>query len=84
MWIGSVSVGGIDSDVMARRIGHEIPLCRDSPFFQVRLQPVGIRENKIRDGLISPQPIRFRCARPIPQSPSLASMEKAGILPHRS
>src|SRR5437899_5702128 len=46
--IGRVSVGGINADVVTRKTRNQVTPCCDRPFFDVRCQPVSIRENKIR------------------------------------
>src|SRR5207248_5409435 len=47
--VGRIGVGRINTDVMATIALDQLALCGDRPLFDVRRQPVGIRENKICD-----------------------------------
>src|SRR6184192_2511094 len=42
-----VRIGGIDADIVTRESLDQVTLRCDGPFFEVRRQPVGVRENKI-------------------------------------
>src|SRR5262249_29539511 len=48
MGIGCIWIGWVNADVMAGNSWHQLALCCDHPFFEVRCQPVGICENEIR------------------------------------
>src|SRR5437764_3488520 len=45
--VGRIGVGRINTDVMATITFDQLALCCDRPLFDVRHQPVGIRENEI-------------------------------------
>src|SRR5229473_655965 len=41
-------VGRIDTDVMTRKASNQLALCCDRPFFNMRCQPVSIRQDEVR------------------------------------
>src|SRR5262245_36601972 len=48
MGIGCIWIGWGNADVMAGNSWYQLALCCDHPIFEVRRQPVSIRENEIR------------------------------------
>src|SRR3954465_13834220 len=52
-------VGGIDSDIMPRKLLNQLTFCRDGPFFEMRREPIRISKNKIGQACLT----SFFCAR---------------------
>src|SRR5262249_5390716 len=48
MGIGCIWIGRVNADVMPRNSCHQLAVRRDSPFFEMGRQPVGVCENEIR------------------------------------
>src|ERR1700747_1539310 len=46
--VGRTRVSRIDADVMTRKASNQLAVCCDRPFFNMRRQPVSIRQDEVR------------------------------------
>ena len=50
VWIGRAGIGGVDSNIMARKVPDQFAARRYGPIFDMRFEPIGVGQNKFLVG----------------------------------